>query len=100
MEQQLTDHSDGAESCASSGGVLQVDAVAAAVFSLSLTDVEAEVASSAVEADLFICLQLLVVLCPGDSRGRFAGVASRQRAAVSHLHHHLVSEVQVQIRWF
>lgn len=96
MAQRLTDHGDGADSCASAGGVLHIDAVSAAVFSLGLADVEAEVVGGAVGADFLIRLQLLVVLLPGDSRSRFAAVASRQCAGVSYLHHHLVPEVQVQ----
>lgn len=100
MEGRLTDHGDGADSGSRSGGVLHADAVAAAVFPLGLADVEAEVAGGAVEADLFVRLKFLVVLCPGDSWGRFAAVASRQRAAVAHLHHYLVPDVQVQSRWF
>lgn len=76
MEQRLTDNGDGADSCASSGCVLHSDAVAAAVFSLGFADVEAEVAGGAVEADLLVRLQLLLVFRPGDSRDRFAAVAS------------------------
>lgn len=76
MEGRLTDHGDGADSGSRSGGVLHADAVAAAVFPLGLADVEAEVAGGAVEADLFVRLKFLVVLCPGDSWGRFAAVAS------------------------
>lgn len=66
MQQRLTDHGDGADSFARSSSILHTDAVAAAVFSLDFADVKAEVAGGAVEADLLICLQLLVVLCPGD----------------------------------
>lgn len=72
----LTDYGDGADSRARSGGVLHTDAVTATVFPLGLADAEAKVAGGAVEADLLICLQLFVILCPGDSWGRFATVAS------------------------
>lgn len=95
----LTDHSDGADSRASASSILYADTIAAAVFSLGLADVEAEVVGGAVEADVLICLQVLIILCPGDSRGRFATVASRQHAVVSHLYHELFPEVQVQSRW-
>lgn len=100
VELWLTNNGDGADSCASSGGVLHSDAVAAAVFSLGFADVEAEVAGGAVEADLLVRLQLLLVFHPGDSRDRFATVVSWQCAGVAHLHHHLVPEVQVQSGWF
>lgn len=96
----LTDHGDDADSRARSGGVLHTDTVAAAVFPLGLADVEAEVAGGVMEADLLICLQLFVILCPGDSWGRFATVASRHGAAVAHFHHHLFPDVQVQSGWF
>lgn len=46
------------------------------MFPLGLADVEAEVAGGAVEADLLVRLQLLVVLCPDDSWNWFAAVAS------------------------
>lgn len=75
-EERRTNHGDGADPGARAGGVLHIDAVAAAVFPLGLADGEAEVASGAVETDLFVGLQLLVVLRPGDGRGGFAAVAS------------------------
>lgn len=71
FEARLTDHSDVADSCASSSSVLQADAVAATVLSLGFADAEAEVAGGAVEADLLIRLQLFIVLLPRDGRGRF-----------------------------
>lgn len=97
---KLTDHSDIADPGACSCGVLHTDTVAAAVLSLCLADVEAEVASGAVETDLLVCLHLLIILLPGYSRSWFAAVVSGERAGVSHLHHHPVPEVQVQNGWF
>lgn len=97
---RLTNYSDSADSCASSGSVFHADTVAATMFSLGLADVEAEMVSAAVEADLLVGFQFLIILCPGDGRDWFARVASRQSAAVSHLHHHLVPEVQVESGWF
>lgn len=99
MQQRLTDHDDGADSFASSGSVLHTDAVAATVFSFDFADVEAEVAGGAVEADLLVCLQLLVVLCPGDSWRWFATVASWQSAAVTHLYYDFFPKLQVQTWW-
>lgn len=47
---RLTDHGDGADTSAGSGGVLYADTVAATVLSLGPADVETEVSAGAVEA--------------------------------------------------
>ena len=96
----LTDHGYGAQSLACSYCILQSDRVAAAVLSLGLGDGEVEVSAGAVGANLLISLQLLVVLAPGDGGCWLAAVATLQGAHVSYLHHHLVSEVQVQVGRF
>ena len=67
------------------------------MLSLGLGDGEVEVSAGAVGADLLINLQLLVVLAPGDGGRWLTAEATLQGAHVSYLHHHFVSEVQVQV---
>lgn len=52
------------------------------------------------KVDLLVRLQLLIVLCPGDSWSRSAAETSRQGAAVPYLHHNLVSDVKFKSGWF
>jgi len=70
------------------------------VLSLGLRDSEVEVAAGAVRADLLVSFQLLIILAPGDGGCWLATIATLQGAHVSYLHHHLVSEIQVQLGRF